>query len=95
MRQPKRQPKLDLTSEPGDNGAEPGDKGATDPQSADAETNHRGAFLGIQFECCGAYGRIYKRADGKAYAGHCPRCVKPVTIAIRPGGTSARFFRVG
>ncbi|MEM9827886.1 MAG: hypothetical protein AAF958_14950 [Planctomycetota bacterium] len=67
---------------------------AADRSDAGSTAEARGAYLGIQFECCGVYGRIYKRADGLAYAGHCPRCIKPITIGIRPGGTDCRFFRV-
>ena len=37
--------------------------------------------------------RVYKRADGKAYAGHCPRCLAHLVVAIGRGGTSKRFFR--
>jgi len=49
-------------------------------------------FLGIHFACCNTYTRIYKTADGKAYAGFCPRCHKPVRVPIGEGGTKERFF---
>jgi hypothetical protein len=49
-------------------------------------------FLGIFFECCRAYGRIYKRPDGAAYEGRCPRCRLKVRVPIAPGGTRKRFF---
>jgi hypothetical protein len=50
-------------------------------------------YLGVRFDCCGAYQRIYPDAAGTAYAGCCPRCQKPVRVAIGREGTSVRFFR--
>lgn len=62
---------------------------ASRPQSGSDE---RGGFLGVQFECCSIYSRIYKNRDATAYEGRCPRCMKRVTVSIGPGGGSARFF---
>lgn len=50
-------------------------------------------YLGVQFECCNVYVRIYRNAQGTAYAGSCPRCMRPLRIPIGEGGTGARFFR--
>ncbi len=49
-------------------------------------------FLSIHFRCCGVYQRIYKTADQTAYAGCCPRCLKPLRVAIGAGGSDARAF---
>jgi len=53
-------------------------------------------FLGILMTCCKVYTRIYKTHDGKAFAGHCPRCARPVRVDIvSEGGMSGRFFKAG
>ena len=51
-------------------------------------------YLSVHFACCGVYQRIYKNAAGDAYAGHCPKCAKPVRFPVGSGGTSARQFVV-
>lgn len=56
------------------------------------KTNKR-EFLGILFECCNVYGRIYKSKDGTCYRGMCPRCMKSITIKVQEGGSSQRFFK--
>ena len=50
-------------------------------------------FLGIWFDCCHVYGRLYKNKDGTAYVGRCPRCLRPVRVKVGGNGTSRRFFR--
>lgn len=50
-------------------------------------------FLGILFDCCGIYGRIYQNKEGTAYVGHCPKCMRSVKVKIGEGGTGQRFFR--
>lgn len=51
-------------------------------------------FLGVKFECCGVYARIYRNRQQDAYDGCCPRCARPIRFQIGPGGESARFFSV-
>ncbi len=51
-------------------------------------------FLGIQFDCCGVYTRVYVNRQETAYEGNCPRCGRVVRLSIGPGGTSSRFFNV-
>jgi len=50
-------------------------------------------FVGIMFECCGVYQRVYMNREGTAYEGACPKCGRRATIKIDPSGTNCRFFR--
>jgi len=49
-------------------------------------------WLAIHWRCCSVYSRIYRDAAGVAYHGRCPRCAKPLHVAVGEGGTNARFF---
>ncbi len=67
-----------------------------DPSSVShASSDLSGArpWIGIHFECCGTYTRIYRSPDGSKYEGRCPHCSRPVRVGVGPHGTSARFFR--
>ena len=49
-------------------------------------------FIGILFECCNVYKRIYMNKEKNAYEGACPKCNGEIKIAIGSNGTDARFF---
>ncbi|MCQ2754556.1 MAG: hypothetical protein MJ231_05865 [bacterium] len=57
------------------------------------DTPKKRQFLGIWFDCCHVYGRLYKTPDGTAYRGRCPRCLRPVRVRVGGEGTNRRFFR--
>jgi len=66
---------------------------AGDAPSSRADTLRSRRWIGIHFECCGAYTRIYRNLKKTAYVGHCPRCARQVRVAIGPGGSNHRLFR--
>jgi len=49
-------------------------------------------WVGIRFECCSVYTRVYRNPEGTAYMGYCPRCLKKVRLAVGPCGVATRFF---
>jgi hypothetical protein len=50
-------------------------------------------FIGVLFDCCGVYARIYRQPDECVYAGRCPKCLRTLTVHVRPDGSRARIFR--
>lgn len=50
-------------------------------------------YIGVLFECCGVYARIYRAATDAAYRGRCPRCLRPLIVPVGPDGTHERIFR--
>lgn len=52
----------------------------------------RRPWVGIRFDCCGMYVRVYRNAESTEYLGRCPRCGKRVRLRVGEGGTDARFF---
>lgn len=81
---------LDLSSEP----PRPAPHPARRPAPADPPSRAGRPFLGVRFNCCGEYARIYRNEQATAYQGRCPRCGKPAEFTIGPGGSGARFFEV-
>ena len=49
-------------------------------------------WLGIHFDCCNVYTRVYRNREGTAYRGRCPRCMRSLTLRVGSSGTDARFF---
>ncbi len=50
-------------------------------------------WVGVRFDCCGVYTRIYRRPQARAYRGRCPRCRRLVTLRVAAHGVQARIFR--
>lgn len=68
-----------------------GVEGALDPERRKDGLRGR-PWVGIRFDCCDVYTRVYRSRDGTAYRGACPRCSRQVTLSVGPGGTDSRFF---
>jgi len=95
---------LDLVSEPTAAAEPSGAAGQPRAAGGNADRNPNGnrdnhpnarPFVGVQFDCCGTYSRIYRNAAETAYVGNCPRCARKIELKIGPGGSSSRFYTVG
>lgn len=53
----------------------------------------RRPYIGVLFECCGVYARIYRRPGQPFYFGRCPRCLRTLRVNVGPGGSQERIFR--
>ncbi len=69
-----------------------GGTAGADEQSSQNPTSGARPWVGIRFDCCGVYTRVYRTRDGTAYRGQCPRCGHQVNLRVGPEGTNARFF---
>ncbi|MFO0839765.1 MAG: hypothetical protein U1D55_14740 [Phycisphaerae bacterium] len=65
---------------------------AEQPENPSSGASPR-SYVGIHFECCNVYVRVYRRPDQTEYVGRCPRCARSVRLKVGPGGTDARIFR--
>jgi len=54
--------------------------------------NRKREFIGVIFQCCRVYSRIYLDKKKKMFAGHCPRCGAKLNILISDSGSESRFF---
>jgi hypothetical protein len=50
-------------------------------------------WIGIHFECCGVYSRVYRRPEEPQYVGKCPSCGRALRVLVRADGVKAKIFR--
>jgi hypothetical protein len=67
-------------------------EGVTGPTGATGPGLRGRPWLAIHWRCCSVYSRVYRDASGASYHARCPRCGRPVHIAVGEGGTESRFF---
>ena len=82
--------KLDILSTP--DGVEhivPCDLG----RSSASVANRGRPWIGVLFECCGVYARVYREPSAERYDGRCPRCGVPVMVRVSPDGVETSFVR--
>jgi hypothetical protein len=53
----------------------------------------RRLWVGIHFECCGVYKRVYRDPDVPFYEGQCPQCGRKITMRVGPDGVTSRIFK--
>ncbi|GAA4425777.1 hypothetical protein [Bremerella cremea] len=74
--------RLDISSEP-----------ESGPSRDDSDQGRKPRpFLGVKFDCCGIYSRIYQNKKATHYVGNCPKCAKQIRVRIGHGGSDNRFF---
>jgi hypothetical protein len=50
-------------------------------------------YLGVLFECCGVYARVYRRPDAPQYEGRCPKCLRELHVRVAADGVNTRLLR--
>jgi len=50
-------------------------------------------WIGVMFECCSIYSRLYRAPDARVYRGRCPGCLRTLHLPLGEDGTESRQFR--
>ena len=66
---------------------------SSEPDPADDPSTAGRPYIGILFDCCGVYARVYRRADRPIYRGRCPKCLRAVRVRVGKDGVTTRLFR--
>jgi hypothetical protein len=62
--------------------------------ASEVDKSKKRPFVGVQWDCCNTYSRVYLNKRGSAYVGWCPKCGKRVQMNVSPTGSRKRFFNV-
>lgn len=68
--------------------------GLNKAEATESSPQNARPYLSVLFACCKVYTRLYRDPTGHYYAGHCPKCARPVKFKVGAGGTSVRQFVV-
>ncbi len=66
-------------------------RAATARPGSDAQPADR-PWIGIHFQCCGVYTRVYRDSRATSYEGRCPKCAAKVSLRVGPDGVASRVF---
>ena len=50
-------------------------------------------YIGVLFECCAVYARVYRQPEDRVYSGRCPKCLRMLRVRVGRDGVSTRIFR--
>lgn len=62
--------------------------GANAPAAGSGER----VWIGVRYECCGTYTRVYRRLSDSQYRGRCPRCGAGIVVRVGPNGVQSRIL---
>ena len=60
--------------------------------AASSSSSDSRPWIGIHFQCCGVYTRVYRRPEAVSYEGRCPKCAAKVSLRVGPEGVASRVF---
>jgi len=69
------------------------DTNADSPEPSPKPPGRARPYVGIHFECCRVYARVYRQPGQSEYVGRCPKCLARVRLRVGRDGVSTRFFR--
>lgn len=93
MTEPPYHLEIEGVEEPGGGEERTSPDGKPTPNGDRSSNPARGRpWVGVRFDCCDVYTRVYRNRAGTAYEGRCPKCLAGIRLRVGPGGTSSRFF---
>ena len=63
-----------------------------DEDGPSGRTSRGRLWVGVYYECCSTYARVYRRPDEMCYRGRCPDCGARVSIRVGPKGIAAKML---